>query len=164
MSSRLSISARTASTWSWRAIRTASSSSWTACAKWCASPRASTSRAGSTRRVSAARARVPGAFRAAPARHARGKRARRRHEHAAPGAAQAGASWSAAREALGHPIEIISGLEEARLIYLGVAHTMPQRAGPAAGGGHRRRQHRADHRRRLRAAASWRACTWAASA
>jgi len=30
-----------------------------------------------------------------------------------------------AREALGHPIEIISGLEEARLIYSGVTHTMP---------------------------------------
>lgn len=30
-----------------------------------------------------------------------------------------------AREALGHPIEIISGMEEARLIYSGVAHTMP---------------------------------------
>src|SRR5215471_9075470 len=29
-----------------------------------------------------------------------------------------------AREALGHPIEIISGMEEARLIYSGVAHTM----------------------------------------
>jgi exopolyphosphatase/guanosine-5'-triphosphate,3'-diphosphate pyrophosphatase len=33
-----------------------------------------------------------------------------------------------AREALGHPIEIVSGIEEARLIYSGVAHTMP--AGP----------------------------------
>jgi exopolyphosphatase/guanosine-5'-triphosphate,3'-diphosphate pyrophosphatase len=33
-----------------------------------------------------------------------------------------------AREALGHPIEIVSGMEEARLIYSGVAHTMP--AGP----------------------------------
>ncbi|MBS0581453.1 MAG: exopolyphosphatase [Proteobacteria bacterium] len=34
-----------------------------------------------------------------------------------------------AREALGHPIEIIAGMEEARLIYLGVAHTMPSSAG-----------------------------------
>jgi exopolyphosphatase/guanosine-5'-triphosphate,3'-diphosphate pyrophosphatase len=33
-----------------------------------------------------------------------------------------------AREALGHPIEIVSGIEEARLIYSGVAHSMP--AGP----------------------------------
>lgn len=29
-----------------------------------------------------------------------------------------------AKDALGHPIEIISGMEEARLIYLGVAHSM----------------------------------------
>jgi exopolyphosphatase / guanosine-5'-triphosphate,3'-diphosphate pyrophosphatase len=29
-----------------------------------------------------------------------------------------------AREAIGHPIEIVSGMEEARLIYSGVAHTM----------------------------------------
>ena len=29
-----------------------------------------------------------------------------------------------ARQALGHPIEIISGIEEARLIYMGVAHTV----------------------------------------
>src|SRR5580658_9493674 len=34
-----------------------------------------------------------------------------------------------AREALGHPIEIIDGMEEARLIYSGVAHTMPNEAG-----------------------------------
>src|SRR6201999_3006790 len=33
------------------------------------------------------------------------------------------------REALGHPIEIISGMEEARLIYSGVAHTMPSEPG-----------------------------------
>ncbi len=30
-----------------------------------------------------------------------------------------------ARAALGHPIEIVSGMEEARLIYSGVAHTLP---------------------------------------
>src|SRR6201997_3407028 len=44
-----------------------------------------------------------------------------------------------AREALGHPIEIISGMEEARLIYSGVAHTMPSEPGrrlvAAIGGG-----------------------------
>jgi len=34
-----------------------------------------------------------------------------------------------AREALGHPIEIIGGMEEARLIYSGVAHTMPSEPG-----------------------------------
>ncbi|MDF3020278.1 MAG: exopolyphosphatase / guanosine-5-triphosphate,3-diphosphate pyrophosphatase [Steroidobacteraceae bacterium] len=34
-----------------------------------------------------------------------------------------------AREAIGHPIEIVSGIEEARLIYSGVAHTMPAGAG-----------------------------------
>jgi exopolyphosphatase/guanosine-5'-triphosphate,3'-diphosphate pyrophosphatase len=34
-----------------------------------------------------------------------------------------------AREALGHPIEIISGMEEARLIYSGVAHSMPSEPG-----------------------------------
>lgn len=33
----------------------------------------------------------------------------------------------AARRALGHTIEVISGVEEARLIYLGVAHTIPAR-------------------------------------
>ena len=40
-----------------------------------------------------------------------------------------GAFLDRAREALGHPIEIIAGVEEARLIYLGVAHTTPQEAG-----------------------------------
>ena len=34
-----------------------------------------------------------------------------------------------AREALGHPIEIIAGMEEARLIYSGVAHSMPPEPG-----------------------------------
>lgn len=40
-----------------------------------------------------------------------------------------GAFLARARSALGHPIEIISGMEEARLIYSGVAHTMPADGG-----------------------------------
>jgi exopolyphosphatase/guanosine-5'-triphosphate,3'-diphosphate pyrophosphatase len=40
-----------------------------------------------------------------------------------------GAFLDRARAALGHPIEVISGIEEARLIYLGVARTMPSEPG-----------------------------------
>ncbi|MDD5034744.1 MAG: exopolyphosphatase [Methylococcaceae bacterium] len=39
-------------------------------------------------------------------------------------AANAGQFLLLAEQALGHPIEIISGIEEARLIYLGVAHSL----------------------------------------
>jgi exopolyphosphatase/guanosine-5'-triphosphate,3'-diphosphate pyrophosphatase len=35
----------------------------------------------------------------------------------------------AAEEALGHPIETVSGTEEARLVYLGVAHSLPGAGG-----------------------------------
>ena len=34
-----------------------------------------------------------------------------------------------AQGALGHPIEVISGVEEARLVYLGAAHSLPSQAG-----------------------------------
>src|ERR1017187_10653539 len=34
-----------------------------------------------------------------------------------------------ARDALGFPIEIVSGMEEARLIYSGVAHNLPNELG-----------------------------------
>lgn len=40
-----------------------------------------------------------------------------------------GAFLDRAREALGHPIEIIAGIEEARLIYMGVAHSSPSEPG-----------------------------------
>ena len=40
-----------------------------------------------------------------------------------------GAFLDRARAALGHPIDVISGIEEARLIYLGVERTMPSDAG-----------------------------------
>ena len=40
-------------------------------------------------------------------------------------AEDAGDFLQAAHEALGHPVEVISGHEEARLIHLGVAHSLP---------------------------------------
>ncbi len=102
------------------------------------------------------------AIRPAAARHEGRERARRRHQRAARGPAQAGAFLDRAREALGHPIEIISGIEEARLIYLGVAHTMPSEPGRRLvvdiGGG----STELIIGEGMHAARSWRACTWAA--
>jgi len=40
-----------------------------------------------------------------------------------------GAFMDRARAALGHPIEVIAGIEEARLIYVGVINTMPSEPG-----------------------------------
>ena len=44
-------------------------------------------------------------------------------------ARKAGAFLDQCGEALGHPVEVIPGREEARLVYLGVAHSMPAEAG-----------------------------------
>ena len=44
-------------------------------------------------------------------------------------ARKAGAFLDECGEALGHPVEVIPGREEARLVYLGVAHSMPAEAG-----------------------------------
>ncbi|MGB5210881.1 MAG: Ppx/GppA phosphatase family protein [Gammaproteobacteria bacterium] len=40
-----------------------------------------------------------------------------------------GAFLGQAEAALGHPIEVISGVEEARLVYLGAAHSLPMESG-----------------------------------
>jgi exopolyphosphatase / guanosine-5'-triphosphate,3'-diphosphate pyrophosphatase len=46
-------------------------------------------------------------------------------------AGNADAFLAAAEEALGHPVEVVSGIEEARLIFLGVSHHVDQDNGPS---------------------------------
>ena len=58
-----------------------------------------------------------------------------------------------AERALGFPIDIITGHEEARLIYIGVAHVLPPSPDAAPRHRHRRRLDRIHHRPRSRARA-----------
>ncbi len=99
----------------------------------------------------------------APARPAAGCRARGRHQCAA-GREERAAFLREARETLGFPIEVIAGREEARLIYLGVAHALPpaenKRLVVDIGGGSTELIVGAGPE----AEAAWRASTWAASA
>ncbi len=74
------------------------------------------------------RAGLPRAIRPAAARHAPRQRARGRHQRLATRASARKPSSSAPARPSAIPIEIVSGIEEARLIYSGVSHTMP--AGP----------------------------------
>ena len=98
-----------------------------------------------------ARARVPAALRPAPARHARRQRARGGHQRAAPGAQEAGVSRARPRGARSSDRNHRRhGRGAPHLLRRGAHHA--ERARPAAGGRHRRRQHRAHHRRRTDAA------------
>src|SRR3970282_2144675 len=95
-SARTAFTCRSAAWWTGRFIP------WTACARWCASAPASAPTSAST----------------APRRRGRSRRC-------APSAKTAPQFLREARQELGFPIEVIAGREEARLIYLGVAHSMP---------------------------------------
>src|ERR1700755_1133104 len=71
---------------------------------------------------------MSGPLRAAPAHVAAASRARRRHQHGAPperSCCVPAAFAPGAENDLGNSIEVVSGREEARLIYLGVAHGVP---------------------------------------
>ena len=72
-----------------------------------------------------------------------------------------GAFLDRARAALGHPIEVISGIEEARLIYLGVAHTMPSEPGDAWSQTSAAAAPRSSSAKGC-TPRNWRVCTWAA--
>jgi exopolyphosphatase/guanosine-5'-triphosphate,3'-diphosphate pyrophosphatase len=73
----------------------------------------------------AARHRCPGALCRAPARIRSGRRARGGHQYLARGE-ECAQFLERPRPRWAFPIEVIAGREEARLIYLGVAHTLAQ--------------------------------------
>ena len=126
---RRSTSGPTASTWSSRATRTASSSSSTACARWCGSPPGSTSRAASNRESTARALACLERFGQRLRDMQAGQRARGRHQHAAQArSARAPSSTARARRSATRS-RSSPGIEEARLIYSGVAHTTPSEAG-----------------------------------
>ena len=72
--------------------------------------------------------RVSGAFRPADYRDSPRQCSGGGQQHPASGAQRPGVH-ARAEEVLGHDIEIVAGREEARLIYLGVAHTLADDAG-----------------------------------
>ena len=126
-SSRRSISARTASTWWWPVTPTGSSSSDRL--REMVRLAAGLDDHGRLNRESVARA-LPCLERFGQRlRDMRAERVRVVGTNTLRKARRKGAFLDRACEALGHPIEIISGAEEARLIYLGAAHTTPSDAG-----------------------------------
>ena len=96
-----------------------------------------------------ARARLPGALRPAPARHARRQRARGGHQRAARRAPQAGVPRARARGARAIPSKSSPAWRRRASSTRASRTRMPSETGQAPGGRHRRRQHRAHHRRRL---------------
>ena len=80
--------------------------------------------AAASRRSAAGGARLPGAIRRTPRRAPPVRRARGRDQRV-PRRDQRGAVPAQAERALGFPIDVITGHEEARLIYDGVAHVLP---------------------------------------
>ena len=109
--------------------RATRSSGSTRGARRCASVPASTQRPADRRRA-ARGPRVPRALRASGCGLASFGGARRGHATRFASATNAAAFLPQAERALGFPIDIISGHEEARLIYLGVAHVLPPSDAP----------------------------------
>ena len=85
-----------------------------------------------TRRCAARGARLPRALSRAAARPAPVGGARRRHAIRSASRRTRDEFLPQAERALGFPIDVISGHEEARLIYLGVAHVLPPSTRPGS--------------------------------